>query len=118
MQGPFDPYYFPPQTIDFNYQIALSATVSLSACAPRSVTTAKVRLISCTPSASVCVSLWICSANYRGREFDGVLSSFCLLCLSGATVTAAMLRVKGPSQVTTCRDERFSGSVRASVMCL
>lgn len=54
MQGPFDPYYFPPQTIDFNYQIALSATVSPSACAPRSITAAKVRLISCSTSACVC----------------------------------------------------------------
>lgn len=64
------------------------------------------------------MSLWICSANYCGREFDGALSSFFLLCLRGDIVTAGLLCVKGPSQVTAYRNERFRGSVRVSVMCL
>lgn len=51
---PFDPYYFPLQTIDFNYQTALSAAASSSACVPRSVTAEEVRVISCNMAACFC----------------------------------------------------------------
>lgn len=34
---PFDPHYFPLQTIDFNYQAPLSATAPSAACVPRNL---------------------------------------------------------------------------------
>lgn len=54
---PFDPYYFPLQTKDFNYQTTLSATASSSACVPRSVTAEKAihqSFISCSMAACLC----------------------------------------------------------------
>lgn len=114
---PFDPHYFPLQTIDFNYQTALSATASSSACVPRKCNCWR-RQTHQPQYGSLFVSLWICSADYYGREFDGVLSLFFPLCLKGDTVTAGFLCLKRPLQVTIYSDEHFKGSVRVSVMYL
>lgn len=93
---PFDPHYFPLQTIDFNYQTARSATASSSACVPRNRNCWRSQTHQ-LQYGSLFASLWICSANYCGRGFDGVLSSFFPSCLRGDTVTAGFLCVKGPS---------------------
>lgn len=52
---PFDPYYSPLQTMDFNYQTAHSATASSSACLPSETAEKVSHQLQC---GSLFVSLW------------------------------------------------------------
>lgn len=94
---PFDPYYFPLQTIDFNYQAPLSATASLPACVPRS--TDEIRVIICNMAA--------CSCHFRTGlpiTLEGNLMVFILvLLLRDDTGTAGLQCVKGASHTPTYR---------------
>lgn len=70
---PFDPCYFPLQTIDFNYQAPLSAAApSHCICAQKSK--CWLSEIHQLQYGSLLVSLWISSVNCCRRKFDGCYS--------------------------------------------
>lgn len=107
---PFDPYYFPLQTVDFNYQAILPAYTSSSAYLPRNGSAKEIRLISCNTAAFL-------------RHFGSALPitavenlTVYLLCLRSNTVTAGFLCVRRPSQVPTSKGECLKESNGVSVI--
>lgn len=107
---PFDPHYFPLQTMDFNYQIACSASASSSAYVPRSVTAKAVRLISCNTAACLCHFGSGLPITVLENLMMCYLLFFFLTAFKGLYCYCRLsVYVQGPLQVTTYRDGTFKG---------